>query len=294
MPEEVGQLRGVPAMQAALKPMYQAADFASAGLNKARESAKRGGFIQPHVDATVDLAGEEAADRAAADCDTSGASSQYQSVQDGTWEKLLPGETMVPFESDYPNIEYGQFLKDCRRSIASGLGLAYPTFGNDLEAVNYSSGQLGLEDERTMWRAFQQWWIDECCTWIDRRWLRYALVAAPELKGLSFARLDVYASSLRYQPHIWRPLDELKTVEAQRSKLEARLTSPQRVIADNGDDPDEIVAEIAEWQAKLTAAGVLPAAAAGARPSGPNTQPADDSAARQALRLRLIANSGEE
>jgi lambda family phage portal protein len=294
IPEEVGQLRGVPAMQAALKPMYQAADFASAGLNKARESAKRGGFIQPHVDASVDLAGEEAADRAAADCDTTGNSSQYQSVQDGVWEKLLPGETMVPFESDYPNIEYGQFLKDCRRSIASGLGLAYPTFGNDLEAVNYSSGQLGLEDERTMWRAFQQWWIAECCAWIDRRWLRYGLVASPELSGLRFSQLDLYASSLRYQPHIWRPLDELKTVEAQRSKLEGRLTSPQRIIADNGDDPDEIVAEWAEWQQKLAAANVSAAPAPGARPPAPNAPPADDSAARQALRLRLIANRADE
>lgn len=274
LPEQVGQLRGIPWMAAALKPMHQANDFASAGLNKARESAKRGGWLKPSLDAPPP------AETALTDGkDASGM--PYQSLHDGTWEQLPAGMDATPFESDYPNIEYGQFIKDCTRQISSALDVAYITLGNDLEAVNYSSGQLGLEGERTMWLALQGWFIEHLCAVVHRRWLSYALVAAPELASLSFDRLDTYAAGARWQAHRWQPIDPLKTIEAQRSRIEARLTSPQRVIAEMGDDPDEVIAELKEWQAKT--AGLPPMPSAKPAPAG---EPADPAARR----LQLIAS----
>lgn len=287
--DEPGQLRGVPWMQAALKRMVQASDFASAGLNKARESAKRGGFIQPDKDSVVD--GEE--NPAVVDTADGSGGTAYTTLQDGTWEKLLPGETAQSFESDYPNIEYGQFIKDCVRGIAAALDCAYFTLGNDLEAVNYSSGQLGMEGERAMWLGLQEWWVDAVTKPMHRIWLKYALVAAPELQGLAFDRLDLYAAAARWQPHRWQPLDPLKTTEAQRSRIEARLTSPQRVIAEGGDDPDEIVAELMEWQEKTSGLKAL-APSPGGQPQPQQDQATQDAAARQAMRLRLIANRSDE
>lgn len=275
LPEQVGQLRGIPWMAAALKPMFQAQDFSSAGLNKARESAKRGGWLKQSLDAppATDLADGQ---------DSAGNS--YQSLHDGTWEQLPAGMEATPFESDYPNIEYGQFIKDCTRQISSALDVAYITLGNDLEAVNYSSGQLGLEGERTMWLSLQNWVTDHLCDVVHRRWLAYALVAAPELQALNFDRLDLYAAGARWQPHRWQPIDLLKTTEAQRSRIEARLTSPQREITANGDDPDEILAELREWDAKTqdlapVPSAVKPAPGAAVAPAG-----------RDALRLQLIAS----
>jgi capsid protein len=123
--------------------MYQAADFAASGLNKARESAKRGGFfeVDPEAAPTPPLhdgvEGEEGDPTA----------TPYQTVMDGTWDVLPAGLKATPFESDYPNIEYGQFIKDCLRNIASALEVSYISLGNDLSDVNYSSGQLGLGDD---------------------------------------------------------------------------------------------------------------------------------------------------
>lgn len=291
LPEEAGQLRGVPWMQAALKRMYQASDFATAGLNKARESAKRIGFVTQDKDAAgpPDLPGVQpgADDGSAAPVDTGVSTAD---LVDGQWEKLLPGESFVGHEGDYPNIEYGQFIKDCVRGIAAALDVAYITLGNDLEAVNYSSGQLGLEGERTMWRGLQEWLIESLHTPLQRWWLTYGLVAAPELSALAYDRLDQYAAAARWVPHRWQPLDPIKTIESQRSRIEARLTSPQRVMEEAGDDPDEVIAELLEWQDKT--AGLRPAV-----PPKPGAAPApaegDDGAARQALRLRLIANAAD-
>ena len=287
LPEEAGQLRGVPWMQAALKRMFQASDFASAGLNKARESAKRGGFIQPDKD---NPSADEANPTVVGTTTEDGAA--YTSVQDGLWEKLLPGEVAQAFESDYPNIEYGQFIKDCVRGIAAALDCAYFTLGNDLEAVNYSSGQLGMEGERTMWRTLQEWWVDAVTRPLHRIWLNHALVAAPELTGLQFDKLDQYAAAARWQAHVWQPIDPLKTIEAQRSRIEAHLTSPQRVIAETGEDPDEILAELLDWQEKT--AGLKPVQPAGKTGTSEQDSVAAQAAARQDLRLRLIANRSDE
>jgi len=286
LPQEVGQLRGVPWMATALKRLYQAHDFAHAGLNKARESAKRGGWIRQDPESA------EAPDPAHLSDGTDEQGNAYASLHDGTWEQLPAGLIPQPFESDYPNIEYGQFIKDCLRDAASSLDVAYITFGNSLEDVNYSSGQLGLEGERTTWLGLQTWLVDELHDVVHRRWLAYAMLAAPELATLSFDRLDQYADSIQWQCHRWHPLDPLKTIEAQRSRIEARLTSPQRVITEMGEDPDEVLAELAEWAEKTKG---LPAATAATPAAGAAEPDADDQgAARRALRFRLIANRSDD
>lgn len=288
LPEQVGQLRGVPWMSTALKRMYQAADFASAGLNKAREAAKRGGFLQVNADAAPPPDGSM----------TDGTDEHgkaYQSLHDGTWEQLPYGVTAQPYESEFPNIEYGQFIKDCVRDIAGALGCAYFTLGNDLEAVNYSSGQLGMEGERTMWLALQQWFVEDALVAaVHRRWLRYALVAAPELDGLAYDKLEQYADAARWQPHRWQPIDLEKTTKAQTARIDARLTSPQRVISEQGEDPDEIVAELQEWQRKT--AGLAPAAPRPAATPAPAdaADPEDTTSADESRRLRVIARRGLE
>lgn len=279
LPEEADQLRGVPWMATALKKLHQLEDFAQAGLNKARESAKRGGWFKSAADAAPPPPLNDGED----------VDGKFATLQDGTWEQLPPGLEAQPFENEYPNIEYGQFVKDCLRQVSSAFGVAYITLGNDLEAVNYSSGQLGLEGERTLWQELQQWFIADFVEPVFRRWLSYAALAAPQLSTLAFDKLDLYAGAARWQPHRWQPLDPLKTVEAQRARIEARLTSPQRVISEAGEDPDEILAELMEWQDKT--AGLKPAAA----PASPSAAPAatneQDAAAR---RFTLIASRSME
>lgn len=279
VPDEANQLRGVPWMQAALKRMWQADDFAASGLNKARESAKRGGWLKAQPNMTEGPAPKLESMTDGTDAVTGEA---YQSLHDGTWEKLPYGLEPAPFESDYPNIEYGQFIKDCVRNIASGCEVSYITMGNDLEAVNYSSGQLGLEGERTLWLELQRRTVDHLCAPVHARALKHALLVAPELAGLSFAALPRYIAGAKWQTHRWSPLDPLKHIEAQRSRLEARLSSPQREIAANGDDPDEILADWREWADKT--AGMDPDPASDAAEANPATAAA--AAAEAASRNR--------
>jgi capsid protein len=276
-------------MATALKRMYQAADFAASGLNKARESAKRGGWLTQDPDAAP-LRPEDLTDG------KDGEGQSYASLHDGTWEMLPTGLKAEPFESEYPNIEYGQFIKDCVRDMAGSLDVAYVTLGNDLEAVNYSSGQLGLEDERTFWMGLQEWFIhDAFMAPLHTRWLPYALLVEPELATLQFDRIPQYVAAANWQPHRWRPLDESKTTAAQKEKLAMRLTSPQREMRQAGIDPDEVLAELREWQAKTADLPAAPVPAAAPTPPAPPADPEDDTdddTADQAARLRVVAGRG--
>ena len=288
VPLEAGQLRGIPWMAAGLKPAYQAQDFASAGLNKARESAKRGGWLEADPEFVQNPDAPTVAEQLADGTDSTG--TPYQTLQDGTWEKVPVGYSAKPFESDYPNIEYGQFIKDCLRNVASAFECGYFSLGNDLEAVNYSSGQLGLQDERTLWEVLQvRLSEDDLSAPILAAWLRYALVAAPELAGLSFDRMPKYLAAASWQCHRWAPLDRLKHIEGQRSAIEGRLSSPQREIAANGDDPDEVLAEIRDWAEQTADLPPMP----GTKPAA-GADPNAAAAAAREQRLRLIATRSDQ
>jgi capsid protein len=104
-----------------------------------------------------------------------------------------------------------------------------------------------------------------------------------------------YLAASTWQCHRWRPLDPLKHIEAQRSGIEGRLTSPQREIVANGEDPDEILAELLEWAEKtkgLPAAAKPAAKPAPAEPEDDDTE--DEAERRRALRLRLIATRSDQ
>jgi lambda family phage portal protein len=286
-PEQAGQIRGIPWLAPVLKSAWQAQDFAASGLNKARESAKRGGWLTStgehdpgnQIKTLTDAEQPQADQPAAVPAST---------LHDGTWEQLAHGLQAVPFESDYPNIEYGEFTKACVRNIACAWGVSYITLGNDLEAVNYSSGQLGLEGERTLWLEVQNWLVDELERPIHAGWLRHALLAAPELSALSMARLPVYEAAARWQTHRWQPLDPLKTIEAQAARIQAKLSSPQREIRAAGEDPDEILAELREWQ-MLTKDLAPPAPQPADAAATQAAQAASDAA--KARRLTLIQSA---
>ena len=97
-------------------------------------------------------------------------------------------------------------------------------------------------------------------------------------------------SSNCWQAHRWHPIDPLKTIKAQRERIEARLTSLQRVIAETGEDPDEVIAELLEWEVKT--AGLPKPAPRAAGPAEPEEPEDDTPAATAARRLQLIASRG--
>ena len=137
------------------------------------------------------------------------------------------------------------FCKTNLRLIASGLGASYNSLANDLVGVNYSSLRSGLLIERDRWSVLQQWFAEDFMQPIFDDWLPLALLSG----GLQLARRlpDSYTEGV-WLPRGWRWVDPLKDSQGAIIDIAAALNSPERVVAERGDDLEEIYEEIAEAQ----------------------------------------------
>lgn len=290
LPDEANQLRGVPWLQSGLKRMYLVDDYEQAAVNAARNAAKRAGFFYtPDGEAPPAFAAPAGEDGEAAS-----GTQKVNTLVDGQFDTLPEGTQFQAYTSAFPSTTHGEFTKACLRSIASGLGVSYVTFGNDLEAVNYSSARVGIHEEREVWRALQTFLVEELCEPVASEWLKFAMLADPDLASLSPERLPEYVAALTWQPRRWAAIDPIKDRQADEMGLAMGVLSRHRIAAREGEDLEEIANELRREQALFD--GLLPAAPKqAAKPQPDTTDPAatedstDPNEATPARALRVVA-----
>lgn len=224
----IGQRRGLPWAATSLWRLHMLGGFEKAALASARTGASVGGFFEwkegygPEAD--DDLEDEEL----------------YIEPEGGVFQELPPGAEVKEFKSQYPTGEFGPFHKAMLRGAGAGMGVAYVSFANDLEGVNFSSIRQGVLDERDHWMDLQEWLIE---TLIDRCY--QAALKQSLLRGLVMHNgirlrpeniqryLNVY-----WQGRRWAWVDPTKDVKAEIDAKNNLLTSPSEIIRRRGDDPD--------------------------------------------------------
>lgn len=190
----------------------------------------------------------------------------YQGPDDGTGNKLMdiePGsaevlpEGLEPFVYDpqHPNSQYPQVVKAWLRSVAAGLGTSYHTLANDMEAVNFASGMIGLGEERDFWKSMQYWFIEDFCEPIFEPWLEMAIITGRVPLPMSkFDKFNVpYFSGRR-----WEFVNPDVETSALERRLKLRLTSVSRELAKMNIDRDELFQEIEDDRKEMEARGILP------------------------------------
>jgi lambda family phage portal protein len=140
-------------------------------------------------------------------------------------------------------------VKSNLRLVASGLGVSYNSLANDLIGVNYSSLRSGLLIERDHWSVVQQWFIEQFTSRIFGQWLGMALLSgALVLDSRDPAR---FREGL-WLPRGWKWVDPLKDSQAAIIDVAAALDDPFSIVAERGDDLEEVYERIAEAE-KLAA-----------------------------------------
>jgi lambda family phage portal protein len=120
----------------------------------------------------------------------------------------------------------GQDIQDeqraWKRDMATALDVAYHTFANDLENVNFSSIRAGVIDERDGWRVRQQDEVDDLLERSFLHWLEMALLngalTTPQGTKLPASKFDKFAEH-EFQGRTWQwvdPLKDAKTNEIMR------------------------------------------------------------------------------
>lgn len=278
LPEWNWQSRGIPWGATPLKRMKILEGYEEAAVTAARAAASKMFAYTQDIDApgATDLGdgtdGEEK--------DAQG--NLIEEAEPGAGLKLPPGMAIQTLDWTWPNADHGVFEKAILRNMATGLGVSYNTWANDLEGVNYSSLRQGAITERDLWRMLQGWLIETLCERVSDEWTIEALMAgAIRLpNGSPVAGIDAgrerELARCTWQARGWPAVDEQKQMDARERRIKLRLSSISQFIREDGNDPDEVWEELSEDLQRLEALGLAPVmdgAAAPAEPDADDSQP---------------------
>jgi len=170
-----------------------------------------------------------------------------EQIEPGLVELLPPGRD-VKFANP-PGVDgYADYSNVTLHAIAAGLNIPYEALAQDLSKVNFSSGRMGwLEFQRQIenWRWHMV--VPDLCMPVFEWFLEAAEMAGENIKGID---ADWTA-----------PRREMINPEAETRAMvigvRAGLLSQPEAIRQLGDDPEKVLAEIAEFAKKLDTDGLV-------------------------------------
>lgn len=232
-PERAGQARGVSWFAPAILNLKDLDEYDDAELMKQKIAACFAAFVTD-----VDGSGAPIGESSATD-------ELVETFEPGMVAKLPPGKE-VTFGTP-PQVVADSFAARNLRRVAAGLGVTYEDLTGDYSQVNFSSARLA---RLSHWANVHDWrWnmlIPSLCepVW---RWAMEAAVLAGEISAPLAAQ--------------WTP-PPMPMIEPDKEGLaysrlvrNGVMTLPE-VIREQGRDPDAQLQEMAEWNAKVDAAGV--------------------------------------
>ena len=218
------QTRGVPWFHATLPTASDTDKFEEAEIVKARASANVVGFIK-----SAELQSPDAIDKDGR---------MIIETEPGTWQRLMPGEDVAGFNATTPNPAVAPFLQHMIRKMCVGVGLSYEAGSRDLTSATYSSGRMGLLDDRDLYRVLQGFVIRNF-----RQRLHAEFLDAAALVGAVRLGNDYFSNSLKYQsarfkPRGWSWIDPQKEVNAYRLAVRCGFMTAGDVISQTNDGQD--------------------------------------------------------
>ncbi len=230
-PFRIGQKIGVPWGHAALLELLDLYNFREAELTSARVAASKMLAYEP--DSDVEPAEDE--------------------DDEDFIEELEPGASVVvpygytakalDFKNDASNA--AGYTKTSLRTASSALDVNYPSLGNDLEGVNFSSLRHGVLEDRDNWMKKQSWMRETLLERVLGNWLKMALLSSA-LGKLKFLHFERYNQPI-FQGRRWPWVNPLQDEKANTEAINNRTKSQQSIIREQGNDPEEVIREIEEW-----------------------------------------------
>jgi lambda family phage portal protein len=248
--DRIGQTRGLPWGQSAMRRLKMLGGYDEAELVAARAAASKMGVWEA-ADGTF-TGDEEQTD-----------GSQLLDFQPGSFHVAPPGKKLHLIDPTHPNGRYSDFVKACLRGISAGLDISYNRLAKDLEGVTYSSLRSGELDERDAYMAMQTMVVEHLVQPVWSAWLSaYLLSPLTRLPAADYDRLN----QPRFLPRRWTWVDPMTDVRAAEVAVRNRWKTNSQIAAELGCDYDENVAELGTEAEAAEAAGLTPQPEATGRP----------------------------
>ena len=235
IPRRVGQTRGYPLLAPVLWDINMLDKYFDAELTAARVGAQIFGAIEQQSDDAYEGDGENTDGTARLD------------LENGTLAVLAPGQSLKNATPEHPTAAFSPFVERSLRLIASGLGVAYHELGNDLAGVNYSSGRLGVLEERDYYMELQRLVVEALVQPVYEDWVKPALLN----KALDLPYdPDRYTDddAIQFMPRRWAWVDPLKDVQSSTEEIQNGLSTHEQVLSAHGKDWRAVFRQIKQEQ----------------------------------------------
>lgn len=240
-PDRPNDTRGISELAQSLYRLKMLTEYEVAELVAAREQANKGVYLQTKT--PDNWTGLPTLDEDGNPIDYS----PEVISQPGTAVMLPPGVEANIYNPTHPNANMPAFEKAQLRAVSAAGGLSYHSLAGDLEAVNLSSGRLGLLEDRETYKREQRLCDEKILSEIFPEWLSLALMG--NIPGYSMADYD-RALMHEWRPRVWPYMDPYKEAQANETALKNRIKSPQEVIGETTDrDAEEVLKDWADWEA---------------------------------------------
>lgn len=236
------QTQGIPWMVTSAERMKMLKGYEEAELVASRVAAAKMGFFQSKGDTQYE--GEDDA-----------AGNKLMEAEPGSFEQLPTGLELAAWDPQHPNSNYPQVHKAWLRGVAAGLGVSYHTLANDMEAVNFASGMIGLGEERDAWMCMQYWFAEDFCEPVFEAWLESAIITGnvplPMSKFKKFNAPD-------FTGRRWSFVNPGVEVDALKKRLDMRVTTLSSELRKLNLEPAEVFQEISDERKEMERLGILP------------------------------------
>jgi lambda family phage portal protein len=250
-PTEAMQALGVPMSHTALRRFNMLGNYEEAALAAAHFGAANMLMLESEIEPGEAPAGEAEGEIP-------------EEIEAGATFTLPPGYKASAWRPQYPDGEMPEFAKHMLRGGASGLGVSYATLTSDMSGANFSSLRAGLGEERDEWRMFQRDLAEALHAEVFRRWLARAILSGEV--PLPFSKLEKFQAAT-WRPRGWASVNPKDDAAANESDLRNGLRAPSDIVAERGEDFDEVVGRIKADLDTMRRAGLsLPAALTGGTP----------------------------
>ena len=257
VPMEPEQTRGVPWLHAAMRILNDLKGYREAAVIAARLGASKMGIWEvpdggPPPGSGADPSGE-------GDGEDGNGQTVITEADPGHFDYAPAGYKLNTYDPAYPHDQFDAFCKATLRGIASAACVSYHALANDLTDVNFSSIRSGTLEEREEWMAVQNVIIGTLLTPLFEEWLDMSLmrgaIRMPSGSALPAAKRDKFARH-KWQGRRWQWVDPLKDVQAAVIAIRNGLASPQQIAMQAGRSVEDIIDDLAMFQAMLDSKGL--------------------------------------
>lgn len=230
--ERITQCVGVPWAAPSMLRMHHLEQYEISEIIASRAAANKGGYFTSERGDNYAGENEQAT---AADGTTQDTGATLAQSEPGQSDELPPGMSFVPYDPTHPTQQYGDFTRDAKLGISTGLDMSYATLVGDLTKSSFSSMRTGWLDERETYMKMQAHMVEHLMLEIFEAWLETQLTL--QTIKLPLSKFDAFNKPM-FIGRRWPWIDPQKDVMSSLMETNGGLKTKQQIIESSDSDLD--------------------------------------------------------